>query len=60
MSEAIGNIESCLRITAEHLKTRVQFGQPLAKFQSLQHLMAEMFVDAQRREVHPLLRAGPP
>jgi alkylation response protein AidB-like acyl-CoA dehydrogenase len=47
MAEALGSIEDCLAITADYIKQRVQFGQPLAKFQSLQHLMAEMFVDAQ-------------
>lgn len=47
MAEALGGIESCLTVTADYIKQRTQFGQALAKFQSLQHLMAEMFVDAQ-------------
>jgi len=46
-AEVLGAMEEALAITAEHLKTRVQFGQPLGKFQALQHRMAEMFVEAQ-------------
>ena len=33
--------------TADHLRNRKQFGQPLAAFQALQHRMAEMFVEVQ-------------
>jgi alkylation response protein AidB-like acyl-CoA dehydrogenase len=47
MAEALGAIEACLDQTAEYVKGRTQFGQPIGKFQALQHLMAEMFVDAQ-------------
>ena len=47
VAEAIGAMEAVMQITAEYLKTRVQFGQPLAKFQALQHRMAEMFVETQ-------------
>ncbi len=47
MAQALGAMEACIEVTAEYIKTRVQFRQPLAKFQSLQHLMADMFVDTQ-------------
>ncbi len=47
MSEALGAMQSCLDITSEYIKTRVQFKQPIGKFQALQHLMSDMFVDAQ-------------
>jgi alkylation response protein AidB-like acyl-CoA dehydrogenase len=46
VAEAVGMMEAVLQLTAEHLRNRVQFGQPLAKFQALQHRMAEMFVEA--------------
>jgi len=37
-------MERLLEITVEYLKTRKQFGQPLASFQALQHRLAEMLV----------------
>lgn len=36
-----------MELTAEHLRNRKQFGQPLAGFQALQHRIAEMFVEVQ-------------
>ncbi len=45
VAEALGCMETVLQLTSEHLKTRVQFGHPLGKFQALQHRMAEMFVE---------------
>ncbi len=42
---AIGSMEAVMAMTADYLKTRVQYGQPLARFQALQHRMAEMFVE---------------
>jgi len=47
MAQALGAMEGCIEVSSEYIKTRVQFKQPLARFQSLQHLMADMFVDAQ-------------
>ncbi len=40
-------MEACLDVCSDYLKTRHQFGQPLGKFQALQHLMADMFVETQ-------------
>ncbi len=34
-----------MEITAEYIKTRVQYGKPLSKFQALQHRMSEMLVE---------------
>jgi len=47
VAEALGAMESVMQITAEQIRNRQQFGQPLAKFQALQHRMAEMFVEVQ-------------
>lgn len=44
LAAAIGSMEACLDICSEYLKTRQQFGQPIGKFQSLQHMMADMLV----------------
>jgi len=48
MAQAVGAMEACMEICSDYIKQRQQFRQPLAKFQSLQHLMADMFVDAQQ------------
>jgi alkylation response protein AidB-like acyl-CoA dehydrogenase len=45
---AIGSMEAVMAMTADYLKTRVQYGQPLARFQALQHRMAEMFVETEQ------------
>jgi len=40
--EAVGAVDALIALTAEHLRNRVQFGSPLAKFQALQHRIADM------------------
>jgi alkylation response protein AidB-like acyl-CoA dehydrogenase len=47
-AEAAGAIEALIDMTAEHLKTRKQFGAPLAKFQVLQHRIADMLIAAEQ------------
>jgi alkylation response protein AidB-like acyl-CoA dehydrogenase len=47
VAEALGAMEAVMEQTAEHLRNRKQFGQPLANFQALQHRAAEMFVEVQ-------------
>ncbi|WER49113.1 acyl-CoA dehydrogenase family protein [Cupriavidus sp. WKF15] len=43
-AEAVGALEALLDLTAEQLKTRKQFGSLLAKFQVLQHRVADMLI----------------
>lgn len=43
-AEAVGCMNVLLDTTNEYLKTRQQFGQPIGKFQVLQHRMADMFI----------------
>lgn len=43
-AESVGAVEALLAQTAEHLRTRRQFGAPLAKFQVLQHRLADMAI----------------
>lgn len=43
-AEAVGAVDALLAHTAEHLRTRKQFGVPLAKFQVLQHRVADMAI----------------
>jgi alkylation response protein AidB-like acyl-CoA dehydrogenase len=40
-SEAIGILDAMMAVTSEHLRTRKQFGVPLATFQAIQHRMAD-------------------
>lgn len=42
--EALGAMQVLLDATVEYAKTREQFGQPIGKFQALQHRMAEMYL----------------
>ena len=43
-AEALGIMAVLNDTTLEYLKTREQFGQPIGKFQALQHRMVDMFV----------------
>ncbi|GMG88405.1 acyl-CoA dehydrogenase family protein [Biformimicrobium ophioploci] len=42
--EALGSMQVLLQTTVEYTKTREQFGQPIGKFQALQHRMADMYL----------------
>lgn len=58
-AEAIGAMAMITDITVEYLKTRQQFGQPLSKFQVLQHRLVDMSVSTEeaRAIVHAALQA---
>jgi alkylation response protein AidB-like acyl-CoA dehydrogenase len=43
-AEAVGIMESLINATIEYLRTRQQFGQPIGRFQALQHRVADMVV----------------
>jgi hypothetical protein len=43
-AESVGAMQTLLRATAEYLKTRVQFGKPLAANQALRHRMADLSI----------------
>ncbi|GAB4567041.1 MAG: acyl-CoA dehydrogenase family protein [Rhizobacter sp.] len=43
-AEALGVMEATVSATIEYLKTRQQFGQPIGRFQALQHRTADMLL----------------
>ncbi len=47
-AEAVGAMQAVTDITNEYLKTRVQFGQPIGRFQVLQHRMVDMFMHCEQ------------
>jgi alkylation response protein AidB-like acyl-CoA dehydrogenase len=58
-AEAVGAMAAVTQITVDYLKTRQQFGQPLSKFQVLQHRLVDMSVSTEeaRSLVHAALQA---
>jgi alkylation response protein AidB-like acyl-CoA dehydrogenase len=58
-AEACGAMAAVTQTTIAYLKTRQQFGQPLSKFQVLQHRLVDMSVSCEeaRAVVHAALQA---
>jgi pimeloyl-CoA dehydrogenase small subunit len=57
-AEAIGIVEALNEATLEYLKTRKQFGQPIGRFQALQHRMADMTIKAVEARSMAILAAS--
>jgi alkylation response protein AidB-like acyl-CoA dehydrogenase len=57
-AEAVGAMEAANAATIEYTKSRKQFGQPIGRFQALQHRMADMFVQATQARSMSILAAG--
>lgn len=47
-AEAVGIMTALNEATLEYLKTRKQFGQPIGRFQALQHRMVDMVIAAEQ------------
>jgi alkylation response protein AidB-like acyl-CoA dehydrogenase len=56
-AEAVGVMEDLNRQTLEYIKTRQQFGQPIGRFQALQHRAADMFIDCEQSKSMAYLAA---
>lgn len=57
-AEAVGLMETATGLTNEYLKTRKQFGQPIGKFQALQHRMADMMIALEQARSAAINAAG--
>jgi alkylation response protein AidB-like acyl-CoA dehydrogenase len=57
-AEAVGGMEALIQATSEYLKSRKQFGQPIGRFQVLQHRMADMYVMSTQARSMSLLATG--
>jgi alkylation response protein AidB-like acyl-CoA dehydrogenase len=56
-AEGAGAMQELNRLTGEYLRTRKQFGQPLAAFQVLRHRYAEMLTEAEQAQSMAVLAA---
>jgi len=62
-AEAVGAMAALTELTVEYLKTRTQFGVPIASFQVLQHKSVDMFValeQARSMAAYATMMAGEP
>jgi alkylation response protein AidB-like acyl-CoA dehydrogenase len=56
--EAFGAMDRILAATIEYSRSRVQFGQPIGRFQALQHRMAEMLMHLEQARSMSYLAAA--
>ena len=57
-AEAVGVMDALHATTVDYLKTRQQFGQPIGRFQALQHRAVDMFVQLEQARSMTLLAAS--
>jgi hypothetical protein len=56
-ADALGSMKAMLDATGKYLQTREQFGQPIGKFQALQHRMADMLIHFEQAKSMAFLAA---
>jgi hypothetical protein len=56
-AEAVGVMQATVTATVEYLRTRQQFGQPIGRFQALQHRAVEMQIHLEQARSMSLLAA---
>ena len=57
-AEAVGIMDALHATTVEYLKTRQQFGQPIGRFQALQHRAVDLLVQLEQARSMALLAAS--
>ena len=56
-AEAVGVMETLGTLTLDYIKTRQQFGQPIGRFQVLQHRAVDMFIHLEQSRSMAILAA---
>ncbi len=46
-AESVGGMQRVLDVTVEYAKTRKQFGQPIGKYQAVQHMCADSYLETE-------------
>jgi alkylation response protein AidB-like acyl-CoA dehydrogenase len=57
-AEAVGLMSALHAVTVEYLKTRQQFGQPIGRFQALQHRAVDMLMHLEQARSMAILAAS--
>lgn len=57
-AEALGAMERCKELTLDYLKTRVQFGVPIGRFQALQHRFVDVCLEIEQARSLVMRAAG--
>lgn len=57
-AEALGLMETIRALTVDYLRSRRQFGQPIGKFQALQHRMADVLIEIEQARSAVINLAG--
>ncbi len=57
-AEALGLMETIRGLTVDYLKQRRQFGQPIGRFQALQHRMADVLIEIEQSRSAVINLAG--
>ena len=56
-AEAVGVMAKAVELTSDYLRTRQQFGKPIASFQALQHACVDMFIATEEARSAAILAA---
>ncbi len=57
-AQTLGAMETTVSMTCEYMRTRQQFGRPLATFQALAHRLADMLIEVEQARSAVILAAG--